>query len=143
VEEKIKYSSEICELLLSLQFFCEATDDKKFNKQVDSIKFKILFLIFKYKNVSPSVICKRLNMAKSNVALFCKKFINEGLVESNHDEEDKRIIYYCLTQKGKDFVIKLLFSFDKFLIEKYKERDLKNIIDKSEDIISLLKIGDR
>ena len=46
-------------------------------------------------------------MAKPNVAMFCKELKLKNLIKTQVDQNDKRIIYYGLTNAGKKLVEKL------------------------------------
>ena len=69
-------------LILKTQSFCEESENKVFNKEILSVNFKILFLIYQGGQVSPSVLVSQLKMAKSNVALFCKNLLKEQFINS-------------------------------------------------------------
>ena len=83
---------------------CESFEKQINKKNLLTTKVRILFLIDEYKTVSPTFLIDRLYVAKSNIALFCKQLLLEGLISSSQDLIDKRIIYYCLTPKGKEFL---------------------------------------
>ena len=95
-------SKNLYSLILRLNKICEGTQNDVFNKQIFSVKFKILFLIYNYGQVSPSVLVEDLNMAKSNVALFCKQLLADQFIIGTPDKFDHRIVYYSLTKKDKN-----------------------------------------
>ena len=142
MEEDLDLAENILKLTIELQNFCESTPSEDLNKNILSIKFKILFLIHEYENISPSTLVKELMIAKSNIALFCKQLIDEGYIISNHDEFDHRIIYYCLTSKGKEYVKSFLSLLNKHIGLNFDEKK-QNIIMNHAKVINnnLAKIG--
>ena len=104
MDEEFKLAREFILLSMNLQNFCENTNDKNLNKNLFSIKFKILMFIQEYGKVSPSILVNNLNIAKSNIAIFCKQLLNEKYIYCEKDEFDHRIIYYCLTSKGENYI---------------------------------------
>ncbi len=115
---------------------CESFEKQINKKNLLTTKVRILFLIDEYKTVSPTFLIDRLYVAKSNIALFCKQLLLEGLISSSQDLIDKRIIYYCLTPKGKEFLkSKLSFIQDNLDIaigedEKKKLNESMNYVNK-------------
>ena len=127
---------------LNLQNFCESSADKKFNKEIFSVKFKILYLVFSYNQISPSTLVNSLNMAKSNIALFCKQLIKEQFIITKQDQFDHRVIYYCLTKKGQKHVLENLEKLDKMMQNSFSQTGLKNISRSAKTISQyLLKTG--
>lgn len=121
-------SQELLSLAINLQNFCQASNNRELNKEIFSIKFKILFLIKKFGKISPKVLSKKLNMAKSNVALFSKQLLNENLIISTADEIDRRVIYYCLTSQGEKYVGSFLNLLDKHICQNFEDNKLNNIL---------------
>lgn len=128
-------SKNIYSLILSLNKICENTQDEVFNKQIFSVKFKILFLIYSYGQVSPSVLVEDLNMAKSNVALFCKQLLAEQLILGTPDKFDHRIVYYSLTKKGQKQVESNLSCLQVHFENCFSQMGLKNISKNSKNIL--------
>lgn len=80
------------------------------------LKFKVLYFISQYQNLSVSMIIDKLGLKKSNFALMTKDFENEGLLVSKQGEIDKRCKMMYLTEKGKNelscFLNELNSKFD-------------------------------
>lgn len=141
-EGNFSIAEDILLLAMNLQNYCEKTKDKNFNKQAFSIKFKILLLIKKYGNISPSTLVENLNIAKSNIAIFCKNLLKENFIAYKHDDFDRRIIYYCLTPKGEEYVSSLVSSLDKHLSLNFEEKQQKNMLKNIKSLNNnLTKIG--
>ena len=135
-------SQNLYGLALNLQNFCENSQDKQFNKDIFSVKFKILYLVFSYNQVSPSSLVSLLNMAKSNVALFCKQLVEEGKLITKQDQFDHRVIYYCLTKKGQKHVLEYLEKLQKMMQKAFSQTGLKNVSRSAKTISQyLLKTG--
>ena len=74
------------------------------SKELFSLNFKILACIYRLGSPSQTEIVQDIDLAKSNVANFCKGLIGRGLITSRADEKDRRIVYYELTKEGKKYV---------------------------------------
>ena len=122
------FSQDLLSLAINLQNICQSSNNKQLNKEIFSIKFKILLLIKNYGKVSPKVLCKKLNMAKSNVALFSKQLLNEDLIISTTDDIDHRVIYYCLTSQGEKYVSNFLNLLDKHICQTLDNNKLNDIM---------------
>ncbi|NCB48171.1 MAG: MarR family transcriptional regulator [Clostridia bacterium] len=120
----------------SIQKVCKSKA-KTLEKEIFSLKFKILILIFSFKNISPTKIKDELSLAKSNVAMFCKTLQKEGKIESVEDKKDRRAIYYNLTKLGEKYVSSRLKEFSKNFEEKYSVNTLLKI---EKNINSLCEI---
>lgn len=114
---------------------CESFEKQINKKNLLTTKVRILFLIDEYKTVSPTFLIDRLYVAKSNIALFCKQLLLEGLISSSQDLIDKRIIYYCLTQKGKEF-LKSKLSFIQDNIDAAVDEGSKKKLNESMDYVN-------
>ena len=112
---------------LNFESFCEKTEGNGLNKEIFSVKFKILFFIYKYRQTSPSNLVDFLNMAKSNVALFCKQLLQEQLIVSRIDELDHRLIYYCLTKKGEKYIEKQFMEVDNYFKKCFNKNEIKDM----------------
>lgn len=135
-------SLELYSLILKLQSICETSGDKKFNKEILSVKSRILFLIYQYKQISPTTLVEELKMAKSNVALFCKKLLQEQLIISKQDKLDKRVIYYCLTKKGQKVITNNLKTISDKIVLSSSQSNLKNISKSTKMLYeSISKLG--
>ena len=114
---------------------CESFEKQMNKKNLLTTKVRILFLIDEYKTVSPTFLIDRLYVAKSNIALFCKQLMLEGLISSSQDLIDKRIIYYCLTQKGKEF-LKSKLSFIQDNLDSAVDGDTKKKLNESMNYVN-------
>lgn len=135
MSEDFTSAKNILKLAIDLQNLCESTDNKEINKNILSIKFKILLLIQEFGRVSPSTLVEELKIAKSNIALFCKQLLIEQFIVSKQDEFDHRIIYYCLTKKGEKYVCSFLNLLNKHICQTFEENKLKTL-DKNVKVIS-------
>ena len=102
--EKLTLAKNILMTRILSQNACEEFNKRANKKSLLGVSIRVLFLIGEYDGVSPSVLIDRLYIAKSNLASLCKQLISDGLIEARQDAADKRIIYYSLTQKGKEYL---------------------------------------
>ena len=92
--------------------------------------------------ISPTTLVEELKMAKSNVALFCKKLLQEQLIISKQDKLDKRVIYYCLTKKGQKVITNNLKTISDKIVLSSSQSNLKNISKSTKMLYeSISKLG--
>ncbi len=102
--DKNDFAKNMLMLNILSQSACESQEKELSKKNFLSTDTKIMFLIDSYERISPSFLTQRLKIAKSNIALMCKKLIENGYITQTPDLKDKRIVYYCLTNLGKDYL---------------------------------------
>ena len=102
--DKNDFAKNMLMLNILSQSACESQEKELSKKNFLSTDTKIMFLIDSYERISPSFLTQRLKIAKSNIALMCKKLIENGYISQTPDLKDKRIVYYCLTNLGKDYL---------------------------------------
>lgn len=92
-----------------------------------TVKYQLLYLIASFGKTSPQELIYELNMAKSNLALMAKKMIDEGLIVSFKDGDNRKQIYYSITDKGlKELTQKMqaidnMYSSDKEMLRRLSE----------------------
>lgn len=123
----------------SVQNLCKSKA-KTLEKEIFSLKFKILLLIFTAKNISPTKIKDELFLAKSNVAMFCKNLVNDRKVEFLEDKKDHRAISYNLTKSGEKYVASRLKEFSKIFEEQYTASSLMKIEKNINNLCESLKV---
>lgn len=92
------FSRNIVELKLIADRMAEGKIDEP---GIFSNMHQILYVVNRKESVSPKEIISELNIAKSNLAILAKKMIEDGLIESHKDADNKREIFYTITEKGK------------------------------------------
>lgn len=85
--------------LLEIEALAENLMKKQ--KNISSLKLKILFFASLYENLSVSMIIEKIGIKKSNFALMSAELEKEGLVEIANAEIDRRCRVLRLTEKGK------------------------------------------
>ena len=95
------------------------------------LKFKMLYFISQYENLSVSMIIDKLGLKKSNFALMAKDLEAQGLATSRQGEIDKRCRMMSLTEKGKAE----LDGFIKELGSHFEERNTE--IEHALDVLSV------
>ena len=134
-DDNLELARNIMRLRILSSNACESFEKQMNKKNLLTTKVRILFLIDEYKTVSPTFLIDRLYVAKSNIALFCKQLLLEGLITSSQDLIDKRIIYYCLTQKGKEF-LKSKLSFIQDNLDSAVDTDTKKKLNESMNYVN-------
>ena len=102
--DKNDFAKNMLMLNILSQSACESCEKELSKKNFLSTETKILFLIDSYERISPSFLTQKLKIAKSNIALMCKKMIIDGYIVSSQDLKDKRIVYYKLSDSGKNYL---------------------------------------
>lgn len=87
------------------------------------LKFKVLYFISQYENLSVSMIIDKLGIKKSNFAIMSKELEVEGLIFSKQGEIDKRCRMLFLTEQGKAQLSDFLSSIESTFNEKNNEVD--------------------
>lgn len=131
-------SKNVVKLTQNIQLFFK-NFDSELEKEVFSLKFRILLCILEGKQVSPTKLVETLDLAKSNVAKFCKELETENKICSQGDETDRRGKYYLLTKGGEKYVYSCLTSVEKVLanVEEKKLDEVSAAIDVLNKILSL------
>ena len=133
------FAKNIVSLIARLQNLCEGFDDTN-KSAVITAKVKILLELSKADCVTPTVLKRSVGLAKSNVALICRKLIEEGLVSKSKDSFDTREIFYSITDKGKkcldEFLTKAQRNFESELAYK---NNIKQIDAAINDLLQLVE----
>ena len=61
---------------------------------------------------SPSLLISKIGIKKSNLALACKTLLEQGKITKINSQEDKRQIFYKLTEKGRDEINKIVGNIE-------------------------------
>ncbi len=138
--ESTKLQKQLITLRILLHKLCDGFDAKDFNKKsVLTMKHKLLFLLNEEGECAPSTLINKLCIAKSNLALLCRGMLEEGLIISKKNEQDKRNITYKITPKGRaelsNFI--LLMAEENPSLTK-SEKEVKIIEKKLDDVIEFL-----
>ncbi len=87
------------------------------------LKYKVLYFISLYENLSVSMIIDKLGIKKSNFAIMTKQLELEGLIYQKQAEIDKRCRMLFLTEKGKEELCCYLSEIENYFNDKNKEVD--------------------
>lgn len=115
------FAKSIIELKLQVDKIIESQNMGAF-----TAKYKMLYLIMFHAETSPQQLISSLNMAKSNLAQLAKKLVQEGLINQVKEVNNKKQIYYIISEKGKK---ELLAKMNK----------INNINVKKDEVIECLK----
>ncbi|MBZ8175532.1 MarR family transcriptional regulator [Staphylococcus delphini] len=142
------------EVILTLQQFIIERENA--NKRKQNIKgnedlnlslthFHIIELIAKHNNVNNKFLADQLNISNPAITKSMKKLLSKGLVIKLHQAQNKKEVYYQLTEKGE----KLSSIHDELhqkavkkyedVLEVFKENELEVIIQFLSRSISALK----
>lgn len=102
---------------------------------------RILFEIKMHEKCIQSDIAKTLHIDKSYLSRLVKRFYENGLIEKDKSEEDKRVTYLSLTEKGStetERLIELTNHQIKEKIEKLSLDECNRLCDALHAVISIL-----
>lgn len=99
---------------------------------------QVLYILSRKETVSPREIISELNIAKSNLAILAKKMIDDGLIESHKDKNNKREIYYNITELGTEVLNERLTTIDD--IYDGGSKSLINLLTKAVEDLKKLEI---
>ena len=132
------YIKNILDLAIRLQNLCEGFD-KTSKSAVLTSKIKILLVLSKYVETTPSVIQENVGLAKSNITIMCNSLIKEGYVTKVRDSFDTREIFLQLTDQGKKYLDEFLFKANKnFTSELAYKNNETQIRDAVANLLSLI-----
>lgn len=137
--DKNDFAKNMLMLNILSQSACESQEKELSKKNFLSTDTKIMFLIDSYERISPSFLTQRLKIAKSNIALMCKKLIENGFITQTPDLKDKRIVYYCLTNLGKDYLNEKLSEIQNNLEAVCIKDNIDNINSYVQDLNEILE----
>ncbi len=132
-----KLQEQFVELRIMLQSICDGFDAENLNKKSSlTMRTKVLYALSKNERCCPSVLIDKLGIAKSNLALLCKTMCEDGVIFAVKSEQDKRNIYYSITEKG----LAELNSFYNAMAEEIKltDREAKVMEKKFSEIIEFI-----
>lgn len=103
-----------------------------------TLRLKILYLLDVAPR-SPIELIEKLCMVKSNLAILCNKMTVDGVITKVKHAEDKRIISYNITDKGRSELYETLALLD----EKFKgvltsDKEFDNAVKVFDEVLDLL-----
>ena len=136
--DKNDFAKNMLMLNILSQSACESCEKELNKKNFLSTDTKIMFLIDSYERISPSFLTQKLKIAKSNIALMCKKLINDGYIVPSQDLKDKRIVYYKLSDSGKNYLNEKIGEIQNSLEAACMKDNIDNITSCIKDLNEML-----
>ncbi|MCX8058944.1 MAG: MarR family transcriptional regulator [Spirochaetes bacterium] len=90
----------------------------------------ILLLLLKNNFLSLNEISKKIHVKASTVTVIIKKLEKNKLVKKISKEEDKRVLYVQLTEKGKEISLKtydIIKNIEEEIINSFTEEERENL----------------
>ena len=138
--EKINKYLDLLSLGRNIENICK-NEDEKLWKEVFSAKFECLLLIYKLKEVSPSYLVKELGIAKSNIANICRTLEREKEIYRMVADDDRRVIFYGVTTKGKIKVESYLKKIDEIFERKLDKENEELLGSSLRNLLSILYLA--
>ena len=103
-----------------------------------TLRTKVLYLL-SLRPAQPPELMERLCMVKSNLAILCNKMSADGVIEKERNSDDKRVISYHITDKGRAELTETV----RLIEEKFKgvltsEKDVEDAKEKIAAVLDLL-----
>ncbi|QUH21713.1 MarR family transcriptional regulator [Alkaliphilus sp. B6464] len=95
---------------------------------VTRVQWIALYYLGKEEVISQKELAEKMNIKESSVARLLDRMERDGLVERVKNENDKRVTNVRLTDKGKQYRIKLLpegEEFEKLLYKNISDEEMK------------------
>ena len=125
--DSTRIQEQIIQLRILLQNVCDGFDNENFNKKTTlTMRTKVLYVISRNENCTPSTLINTLGIAKSNLALLCKGLCDDGVIETTKSDGDK----------GERELVEFYFTMASDL--KLTAREQKSMEKKFDDIINFL-----
>ena len=126
----------LIEAILNNKEFKKITDNDI--KEISLSEFHVIECIGKNNMSNNIFIAKELNMTKGGISKINSKLLSKDIIKADKIENDKREIYYSLTEKGI-----VLFKLHEYLHKKEQEKLMKILSNyKQEEITTILKFLD-
>lgn len=104
-------------------------------KGISLSEFHVIECIGKNNMTNNIFIAKELNMTKGGISKINSKLLSKDIIKADKNENNKREIYYSLTEKGI-----ALFKLHEHLHKKEREKLMEILSNyKGEEIITILK----
>ena len=138
--EKKSLAFNLVTARMLLENLCDGFDARcNSKKNLLTSKIKMLHLLNLEEKISPSLIICKIGIAKSNLAILASGMIKDGLITKIEDTFDKRVIYYSITEKGKELLEQSLQKIDDQVCSCTKNAGkCKTLNKKLEELIKLL-----
>ena len=78
--------------------------------------FQILYLVDRG-YINPKMLMDKMGILKTNLSLICRKLLDNNYIAKMQSESNKKLIAYCLTQKGKQQLTKKLKEMEEKINE--------------------------
>lgn len=107
MEKRENFARRLLEIRILSDTMCDG-----WNKKNVEVNQKIMFLIDEYGVCAPSLLISKIGIKKSNLALACKTLIEQDKIEKIRSQEDRRQIFYKLTERGKNEIDKIVENIE-------------------------------
>lgn len=141
---------ELCDDIFSVmpvfnKIILSVGDEILKNRGMTTAHIKVMYVVKEHKKINITELGKILSSPKPNVTAWTNKLVEMDLVKRVFDENDRRIIYIQLTEKGEEFMeyckAALVESFEEKMW-KFSDEDLrlfKGTLDNMRKLVDKIK----
>lgn len=114
----------------------QAIDEDLTNDQHCTLRF-----IYQEGKCTSTELAEKCHVNKSAITAIINRLYEKGLIERNRDENDRRVIYLSLTDKGKNLFLNVEEKIHKFVgsfIKKFDDQEIEAFITTYEKLSNIL-----
>ncbi|WLD92746.1 MarR family winged helix-turn-helix transcriptional regulator [Alkalihalobacillus sp. AL-G] len=102
-----------------------------FQEEITSTEFTYLKFIMEKNQVMTSMLSQEFNVSTSHITAVTDRLVQRELVTRRRAEDDRRVIYLCITEKGQKIVELLEVRKHEYMEEKFQQlsdEEMENLL---------------
>lgn len=103
---------------------------------------KALIILGRKEKITPSMLCKCLDMRKGSLTTLLDSLENMNLIFRQTDENDRRKTWVFLTEEGKNYVESQMQQYKNVItpiINSLEDEDIGNLANSIKSVIDIMK----
>jgi DNA-binding MarR family transcriptional regulator len=104
-------------------------------------QYKMLLTIYDKGNCTLNVLARELRIAMSSASGMVDRLVNQGFVYRTVDEDNRRQVMICTTEKGEELIRELqrgIVENYRTLLERLPPRDQERLVAAFESLVEIL-----
>lgn len=137
--------TQLVDRYLAVSFSVEKKAETLVKEQIGNDLTSEQYYILRYINKMESCTSTRLaevfDVKKSAITAIITRMWEKGLVQRTRDENDRRVVYLSLTEKGKvlfDMTEERIYKLVESFITKFEQEEIKQFIETFERLNEIL-----
>ncbi|MBA2873746.1 MarR family winged helix-turn-helix transcriptional regulator [Thermaerobacillus caldiproteolyticus] len=115
---------------------CEIDED------MTNDQYYLLRYVKKRETCTSTELASVFGVNKSAITAMMNRLVDKGLIQRTRDENDRRVVYLTLTEKGNEWFVKTEEKIHKLvesLIMKFSEQEIESFIQTYEKLARILQ----